>query len=61
MAEEQIDQIDRADDDGDDVEAHQLDQVEQAAQALTDSWNEITDEAGREAQLEAYRATIGAE
>ena len=34
--------------------------TEQAAQALTDSWNEITDEAGREAQLEAYRATIGA-
>jgi multiple sugar transport system substrate-binding protein len=31
-----------------------------AAQALTDAWNEITDEAGRDKQLEAYKATIGA-
>ena len=35
--------------------------TDQAAQALTDAWNEITDESGRDVQLEAYRATIGAE
>jgi multiple sugar transport system substrate-binding protein len=34
---------------------------DQAAQTLTDAWNEITDEAGRDQQLEAYKATIGAE
>jgi multiple sugar transport system substrate-binding protein len=34
--------------------------IDQAAQALTEAWNEITDEAGRDAQLEAYKATIGA-
>jgi multiple sugar transport system substrate-binding protein len=35
--------------------------TDQAAQAINDAWNEITDEAGRDAQLEAYKATIGAE
>ena len=35
--------------------------TDQAAQAVSDAWNEITDEAGRDAQLEAYKATIGAE
>jgi multiple sugar transport system substrate-binding protein len=35
--------------------------TDQAAQTLTDAWNEITDEAGRDEQLEAYKATIGAE
>jgi multiple sugar transport system substrate-binding protein len=34
--------------------------TDQAAQALTDAWNEITDEAGRDKQLESYKATIGA-
>jgi multiple sugar transport system substrate-binding protein len=34
--------------------------TDQATQALTDAWNEITDEAGRDKQLEAYKATIGA-
>jgi multiple sugar transport system substrate-binding protein len=34
--------------------------TDQAAQALTDAWNEITDGAGRDKQLEAYKATIGA-
>lgn len=34
--------------------------TDQAAQTLTDAWNEITDEAGRDQQLEAYKATIGA-
>ena len=31
-----------------------------AAQALTDAWEAITEQAGRDAQLEAYRSTIGA-
>jgi multiple sugar transport system substrate-binding protein len=35
--------------------------TDQAVQALTDAWNEITDEAGRDKQLEAYKATIGAQ
>ncbi len=30
--------------------------TDQTAQALTDLWNEITDEAGRDKQLEAYKA-----
>ena len=30
------------------------------AKALTDDWNEITDTAGRDKQLESYKATIGA-
>ncbi|MCB0177064.1 MAG: extracellular solute-binding protein [Anaerolineae bacterium] len=34
--------------------------TDQAAQEINDAWDEITDEAGREQQLEAYRATIGA-
>ena len=34
--------------------------ADQAAQALTDAWNEITDAAGRDKQLESYKATIGA-
>jgi multiple sugar transport system substrate-binding protein len=34
--------------------------TDQAAQALTDAWNEITDGAGRDKQLESYKATIGA-
>jgi multiple sugar transport system substrate-binding protein len=35
--------------------------TDQAAQTLTDAWNEITDEAGRDQQLATYKATIGAE
>jgi multiple sugar transport system substrate-binding protein len=34
--------------------------TDQTVQALTDAWNEITDEVGRDKQLESYRATIGA-
>jgi multiple sugar transport system substrate-binding protein len=34
--------------------------TDQAAQTLTDDWNQITDEVGRDKQLEAYKATIGA-
>jgi multiple sugar transport system substrate-binding protein len=34
--------------------------TDQAAQTLSDAWNEITDEAGRDEQLTAYKATIGA-
>lgn len=40
--------------------AGELDE-DQAAQTLTDAWNEITDETGRDEQLAAYKATIGAE
>jgi multiple sugar transport system substrate-binding protein len=34
--------------------------TDQAVKALTDAWNEITDSAGRDKQLESYKATIGA-
>jgi hypothetical protein len=34
--------------------------TDQAVKALTDAWNEITDAAGRDKQLESYKATIGA-
>jgi multiple sugar transport system substrate-binding protein len=34
--------------------------TDQAVKALTDDWNEITDAAGRDKQLESYKATIGA-
>ena len=34
--------------------------TDQAVKALSDAWNEITDTAGRDKQLEAYKATIGA-
>jgi multiple sugar transport system substrate-binding protein len=34
--------------------------TDQAVKTLTDDWNEITDTAGRDKQLEAYKATIGA-
>jgi multiple sugar transport system substrate-binding protein len=35
--------------------------TDQAAQEVSDAWEAITDEAGRDEQLAAYRATIGAE
>ena len=35
--------------------------TDEAAQAIYDQWEEITDELGREDQLSAYRATIGAQ
>ncbi|MDQ7028013.1 MAG: extracellular solute-binding protein [Anaerolineae bacterium] len=35
--------------------------AEEAAQEIYDRWEEITDELGRDAQLEAYRGTIGAD
>jgi multiple sugar transport system substrate-binding protein len=35
--------------------------VEEAMQQIYDGWEEITEELGREAQLEAYRATLGVE
>jgi multiple sugar transport system substrate-binding protein len=34
--------------------------TDQAAQAINDDWNKITDDAGRDKQLAAYKATIGA-
>jgi len=34
--------------------------TDQAVKTLTDNWNEITDTAGRDKQLESYKATIGA-
>jgi len=34
--------------------------TDQAAKTLTDDWNEITDTAGRDKQMESYKATIGA-
>ncbi|MEM7344183.1 MAG: extracellular solute-binding protein [Chloroflexota bacterium] len=34
--------------------------TDEAAQAIFDGWEEITEELGREEQLEAYRASIGA-
>jgi multiple sugar transport system substrate-binding protein len=33
---------------------------DQTAQTLTDAWNKITDDAGRDKQLASYKATIGA-
>lgn len=33
--------------------------AEETAQAISDEWNAISDELGRDAQLEAYRATLG--
>jgi len=39
--------------------ADELD-VEGAMQAITEGWNEVTEEVGEDEQLEAYRATIGA-
>ena len=35
--------------------------VDQAAQAIEDGWNELNEQFGLDAQLNAYRATIGAE
>jgi multiple sugar transport system substrate-binding protein len=35
--------------------------AEEAAQEISDRWNEVTDELGRDAQLEAYRGTLGIE
>jgi multiple sugar transport system substrate-binding protein len=35
--------------------------LDEAIQQIYDGWEEITEELGREEQLEAYRATIGAE
>jgi len=35
--------------------------AEEAAEEITMRWNELSDEIGREAQLEAYRSTIGAQ
>ena len=35
--------------------------TDEAAQAIYDQWQEITDELGRDDQLSAYRATIGAQ
>ena len=34
---------------------------DEAIQQIYDGWEEITEELGRDEQLEAYRATIGAE
>jgi multiple sugar transport system substrate-binding protein len=34
--------------------------TDEAAQQLYDSWEAITEEVGRDAQLESYKATIGA-
>ena len=39
--------------------ADELD-VEGAMEAITEGWNEVTEEVGEDEQLEAYRATIGA-
>ncbi len=33
--------------------------VEEAMQQIYDGWEEITEELGREEQLEAYRGTLG--
>ncbi|MEM7133794.1 MAG: ABC transporter substrate-binding protein, partial [Chloroflexota bacterium] len=35
--------------------------IDGAAQAIEDGWNELNEQFGTDAQLEAYRATIGAE
>ena len=35
--------------------------AEEAAQAITDQWNEITEELGRDAQQDAYLASLGVE
>jgi multiple sugar transport system substrate-binding protein len=34
--------------------------TDQAAQEVFDAWEAVTEEAGREQQIDAYRATIGA-
>jgi multiple sugar transport system substrate-binding protein len=34
--------------------------TDEAAQQLYDSWQAITDEVGRDAQLASYKATLGA-
>jgi multiple sugar transport system substrate-binding protein len=35
--------------------------TDEAAQQLYDSWEAITEEVGRDSQLESYKATLGAE
>jgi multiple sugar transport system substrate-binding protein len=34
--------------------------TDEAAQQLHDAWEAITEEVGRESQLESYKATLGA-